>query len=112
MKKLTKMFAALCLLLLAACSGITEEGFSGSKVFVKDYNERVPMLDRNGTFAVFDGELSVEQRQALQFLYAYMPLGDMLNHGPRRLLGTVPLDECRLCPQGACRDAVGCNCTR
>lgn len=80
MKKLTKMFAALCLLLLAACSGITEEGFSGSKVFVKDYNERAPMLDRNGTLAVFDGELSVEQRQALQFLYAYMPLPDVADY--------------------------------
>lgn len=80
MKKLTKMFAALCLLLLAACSGITEEGFSGSRVFVKDYNERAPMLDRNGTLAVFDGELSVEQRQALQFLYAYMPLPDVADY--------------------------------
>ncbi len=80
MKKLTKMFAALCLLMLAACSGITEEGFSGSGVFVKDYNERAPMLGKNGTLAVFDGELSVEQRQALQFLYAYMPLPDVADY--------------------------------
>ena len=80
MKKLTKMFAALCLLLLAACSGITEEGFSGSKVFVKDYNERASVLGKNGTLAVFDGELSVEQRQALQFLYAYMPLPDVADY--------------------------------
>ena len=80
MKKLTKMVSALCLLLLAACSGITEEGFSGSKVFVKDYNERASLLAKNGTLAVLDGELSVEQRQALQFLYAYMPLPDVADY--------------------------------
>ena len=80
MKKLTKMFTALCLLMLAACSGITEEGFSGSRVFVKDYNERAPMLGKNATLAVSDGELSVEQRQALQFLYAYMPLPDVADY--------------------------------
>lgn len=79
MKKITNALVVAALMILAACGNL-EKGFLGSKVFIDDYEKRAPMLQEKGCLAVFDSELSTEQRQALQFLYAYMPLPDVADY--------------------------------
>ena len=70
MKRITLFLLALGL--LAAC---------GEKYYVSDYNAR--LAENGGTLAQFmtlPGGLSAEEKDALQFLYAYMPLADVTDY--------------------------------
>lgn len=80
MKKITSALLVVAITFLTACNGDSGKGFDGSKVFVDDFNKRASMLDEKGCLSVFDGELSTNQRQALQFLYAYMALPDITDY--------------------------------
>lgn len=71
---------ALSLMLIVACGSNAQEGFEGSDAFVRDFNKRAALLENTGCLSVLDGELSAERRQALQFLYAYMPLPDVIDY--------------------------------
>ena len=69
------------ILLHTACSNNSvKEGFSGSETFVNDFNKRSLLFENKQYLSVFDNALSVEQREALQFLYAYMPLPDIVDY--------------------------------
>ncbi|MGL4347158.1 MAG: transglutaminase-like domain-containing protein, partial [Chitinophagaceae bacterium] len=47
----------------------------------KDFENRQQLLNNKDLFkASFDKKLTQEQREALQFLYAYMPLGDITDY--------------------------------
>lgn len=46
----------------------------------QDFEARRDMLSQGNLFQVFDGPLSDIQREALTFLYAYMPLADLADH--------------------------------
>lgn len=57
-----------------------KNGFSDSDVFVNDFNNRSVLFEGTDYLAVFDSVLSLEQREALQFMYAYMPLPDVVDY--------------------------------
>ncbi len=65
-------------IITSSCS--TKEGFTDSQVFIQDFELRSEMLKETPYLDIFDRELSTEQRQALQFLYAYMPLPDITDY--------------------------------
>lgn len=68
------------MLLIAACGPAQKQGFDGSEAFVKDFEQRSAQFAGTDYLKVLDGQLSVQQRQALQFLYAYMPLPDVVDY--------------------------------
>ncbi len=68
------------MLLIAACGPAQKKGFDGSEAFVKDFELRSAQFAGTDYLKVLDGQLSVQQRQALQFLYAYMPLPDVVDY--------------------------------
>ena len=45
-----------------------------------DFEQRVQLIGKKSFFSVFNKPLSDEQRTALQFLYAYMPLPDLTDY--------------------------------
>ena len=65
---------SMALLLLIGC---TTEGFENSEIFTRDYENRSESLQECGYLDIFNTDLSTQQRQAMQFLYAYMPLPDI-----------------------------------
>lgn len=68
----------MILLLLIGCT--PKKGFENSDIFTHDYETRSHTLQESGYLDIFDTELSTQQRQALQFLYAYMPLPDISDY--------------------------------
>lgn len=79
-KSIRTLLVALSTVCLAACGGTPESGFEGSDTFVKDFEERSALFANTGYLSVFDKPLSVDELQALQFLYAYMPLPDIADY--------------------------------
>ncbi len=45
-----------------------------------DLNAKMQQLPEGDLFSIFDTELTLKEREALQFLYAYMPLGDITDY--------------------------------
>lgn len=81
MKQCAKaLFMALITITMVACGATDKNGFSGSEQFVSDFESRRTLLDNAVSFSVFEKELTTEQNQALQFLYAYMPLPDAVDY--------------------------------
>ncbi len=50
------------------------------KVIAEDFEARKQEFPTGDLFTVFDRELTTPQEEALRFLYAYMPLGDLAGH--------------------------------
>lgn len=67
-------------LFLAGCGSATNGEFEGSESFVADFEQRKSVVDQSDYFAIFERELTTPQRQALQFLYAYMALPDLTDY--------------------------------
>lgn len=79
-KSINALVGALALLLIAACGPAQKKGFDGNEAFVKDFEQRSVQFADTDYLKVFDKQLSTQQRQALQFLYAYMPLPDVVDY--------------------------------
>lgn len=45
-----------------------------------DFKEKTRLLPDGDLFSIFDTQLSTKEREALQFLYAYMPIGDITDY--------------------------------
>ena len=45
-----------------------------------DFDKRAASWNQGELFKVFEQEMSEQQREALMFLYAYMPLGDITDY--------------------------------
>ena len=93
--KIVRLAVLAALLLSVACS---ETGFftdsATRRQTIADFNERRAMLDSCGATAIIDNpDLTRREREALQFLYAYMPLGDALNFDGDFFLRNVRLSE-------------------
>ena len=99
MKKLLLPIAAFAL----ALSSCTEHFISDKnyrKTVEADFHKKQTAIADNTAFAIFEQDLTAPEREALMFLYAYMPLGDMLNmdgeyylrtfHLTREALDTMP----------------------
>ena len=75
-----------CLLFALLFALFSFEAVNAQKTFDKngkiarDFNKRRKIIGDESYFAVFDRGLTGEQRQAMQFLYAYMPLPDIADY--------------------------------
>lgn len=86
MKRFLKLLLFVSIM-LASCT--TDRGFKGSEVFVGDFEKRLPMLSNADVQSLFDKKLSQSQREALQFLYAYMPISDVADYSTDYFLMNV-----------------------
>ena len=79
-KSINALMGALCMLLMVACGSAQQKGFDGSETFVKDFEQRAAQFSGSDYLKVFDSTLSTAQRQALQFLSAYMALPEVVDY--------------------------------
>lgn len=54
-----------------------------------DFDNRAAALNQGDLFNVFEQEMSEQQREALTFLYAYMPLGDITDYSGEFFLENI-----------------------
>lgn len=82
MKRITRFsFLLVLMCLLAACGGrsfITDAAYR--RRVEQDFSRKKAMLPQGDLFAVFDMDLPAYEREALEFLYAYMPLADIADY--------------------------------
>ena len=86
------LWILLAFVLLCACEEkhfMTDPGYR--KMVEQDFQKKKKVLEGNpgNLFAVFDSPMSVEEREALMFLYAYSPLIDLSFSGGDFLLENV-----------------------
>jgi len=58
-------------------------------VVQSDFDNRAASLNQGDLFKVFEQEMSDQQREALTFLYAYMPLGDITDYSGEFFLENI-----------------------
>ncbi|MCC8171046.1 MAG: transglutaminase-like domain-containing protein [Parabacteroides sp.] len=91
MNKIHLFTLSLILLVSASCTGghfITDTAYR--EQVEKDFRSKRQMLDKGDLFGVFDGQLTTGEKEALMFLYAYMPVGDLTDYD-----GSLYLDNVR-----------------
>ena len=54
-----------------------------------DFDKRAALWNQGELFKVFEQEMSEQQREALTFLYAYMPLGDITDYSGEFFLENI-----------------------
>lgn len=59
----------------------------------KDFTAKREALDCQEAFGIFRTPLATDEREALKFLYAYMPIGDILNHDGKYYLENYRLTK-------------------
>ena len=59
----------------------------------KDFTTKREALDCQEAFGIFRTPLATDEREALKFLYAYMPIGDILNHDGKYYLENYRLTK-------------------
>ena len=95
MRHTTLLSGIICLLcLLAACgdSHFMTDASYRSRV-ERDFQQKKALMPQGDLFAIFDTSLSDYEREALEFLYAYMPLADIADYSGA-LPGRLPM-KCR-----------------
>ena len=86
--KVTHFFALV--LALLCCSPLSaEENFDRTGKIARQFNERRATIGTESYFKIFDTGLRREQQQAMQFLYAYMPLPDIADYSGEYFLQNV-----------------------
>ena len=81
-KKSIIFFISL-LLIFASCTQKEEHFISDAQQrsnVETDLKAKMQQLPEGNLFSILDTELSTKEREALQFLYAYMPLGDITDY--------------------------------
>lgn len=73
------MSVALMLSTLSCTNHLISDGDERAAV-QKDFENRVAAWNQGDLFKVFEQDMSSEQREAMTFLYAYMPLGDITDY--------------------------------
>ena len=82
MRHTTLLSGIICLLcLLTACgdSHFMTDASYRSRV-ERDFQQKKALMPQGDLFAIFDTSLSDYEREALEFLYAYMPLADIADY--------------------------------
>lgn len=77
--QLLNLFGLVCL--LASCGGqsfITDASYR--QRVEQDFNQKKERLPQGDLFAIFNTDLTQYEREALEFLYAYMPLADIADY--------------------------------
>lgn len=84
--KRIKYYLILSLLVLT----VSPQAWSRDAARVKhDFESRKALVDEPSLYKVFDGNLSPQQRAAMEFLYAYMPLPDLTDYSGKYFLENV-----------------------
>lgn len=86
------LFTLLCALLLcAACNN--QQHFISDDTFraevEKDFQAKQAALPDGDLFAVFNQEMTPQEKEALTFLYAYMPIGDITDYDGKLYLDNI-----------------------
>ncbi len=97
MKLQSKLLVLLLVLGFASCKQEAENHFITDKAYrnevVKAFEETKEIAKSRTTqlFGVFDQNITTEEKEALQFLYAFMPLSDLSNYSSDFFLKNVRL---------------------
>ena len=82
MKRVARLLGFLGVVcLLSSCGGrsfITDASYR--QRVEQDFNQKKERLPQGDLFAIFDADLTPYEREALEFLYAYMPLADITDY--------------------------------
>ena len=91
MMKYLSIFAMSIVLMFAmsSCSSRLISDSDERAAVQQDFDNRVATLNKPELFKVFEGDLSKQQSDALTFLYAYMPLGDITDYSGEFFLENV-----------------------
>lgn len=88
MNKFYFFLFCLTITLFSACN-TTQQGVDFDQV-EKDFNARVASWNQGeNLFAIFDTKMTEEQRKAMKFLYAYMPMCDVADYSGEFVLRNV-----------------------
>lgn len=97
MKRIVFFILAAAIMMATSCTGHFISDRAYRETVMNDFAARQDIMEAAGIDLASMG-LEVKEREALEFLYAYMPLGDIVNHSPEyylehyRLMQTA-LDE-------------------
>ena len=84
---------ALSVVLMFSTLSCTEKHLIGDEAeraaVQADFENRAASLTQGDLFKVFEQEMSEQQREALTFLYAYMPLGDITDYSSEFFLENI-----------------------
>lgn len=88
------LLCTACILALWSCSS-NEKHFISDETYrnqVKlDFEAKKELMSRGNLFTIFEKQLTTEEREALEFLYAYMPLNDIADYDGQLYLDAVRL---------------------
>lgn len=73
------LFVLLCLLASCGESHFLTDASYRQRV-QQDFRQKQALMPEGNLFALFDADLPVYEREALEFLYAYMPLADVTDY--------------------------------
>ena len=83
---------AACLAVLVSCSG----GFISDKAYLRavedDFKSRAVLMEKAG-ICLDSMSLTKDEKEAMEFLYSYMPLGDVLNYPAEYYLDNFRLTQ-------------------
>ena len=86
-------YCALCVSLLFLTQSCTENHLisdeSERAIVQSDFENRVANLNQGNLFEVFNQPMSEMQKEAMTFLYAYMPLGDITDYSGEFFLENI-----------------------
>ncbi len=75
------LLVLLTVIVLSGCSEkhfITDDSYRAQ--VEKDFQEKQKQLPNGDLFAVFNDSMTLQEKEALTFLYAYMPIGDLTDY--------------------------------
>ena len=93
MKKFLKILIVFSLALLAGCNNgdhfITDKSYRNKVELQFEKQRELAFTREDQLFKVFDQHLSMREKEALEFLYAYMPLSDLADYNGEFYLKNV-----------------------
>ena len=89
MKNILSILPFAVVALLSSCGSNVCENFDEKGKIAQDFERRKAAIGNERYFAVFDEELTGARLQAMQFLYAYMPLPDIADYSAQFHLQNV-----------------------
>ena len=89
MKKGISFLLAVLIALFSSGAASAQKTFDKNGRIARDFEKRRQVVGNDSYFKVFDSALTQEQRQAMQFLYAYMPLPDIADYSGEFHLNNV-----------------------
>lgn len=95
MKTLTRflMVPVMSVMLFSCGEGHFLKDETYREQVTQDFEKKKQQLPNGDLFAVFNNELTLPEQEALMFLYAYMPIGDVTDYSGDYYLENVRLSE-------------------